>query len=107
MQKGEVWWADLTLPSGRRPVVLLTRTRAYDRRLSVTVAPVTKTWRRIPTEVTLGPEDGLAIHSVANLDDIITIPKTQLIERISQLSPEKMREVRAAIVFALDLGPDA
>jgi mRNA-degrading endonuclease toxin of MazEF toxin-antitoxin module len=40
---------------------------------------------------------------VANLDDIATIPKTLIRQRIAVLSAEKMQEVEAAIRFALDL----
>ena len=29
MRRGEVWWADLPAPAGRRPVVLLSRNEAY------------------------------------------------------------------------------
>jgi mRNA interferase MazF len=61
MRRGEVWWADLPAPAGRRPVVLLTRDAAYDTRASVSIAPVTRTIRDIPVEVPLGPEDGLSV----------------------------------------------
>jgi mRNA-degrading endonuclease toxin of MazEF toxin-antitoxin module len=40
---------------------------------------------------------------VANLDDIATIPKTLIRRRIAVLSAEKMREIEAAIRFALDV----
>ena len=39
MKRGEVWWANLPKPVGRRPVVLLSRNAAYPVRASVTVAP--------------------------------------------------------------------
>ena len=38
MKRGEVWWANLPKPVGRRPVVLLSRNAAYAVRASVTVA---------------------------------------------------------------------
>jgi mRNA interferase MazF len=75
MRRGEVWWADLPPPTGRRPVVLLSRNEAYAVRALVTVAPVTTRIRSIPAEVSLGPEDGLPRDCVANLDTIITIAK--------------------------------
>jgi mRNA-degrading endonuclease toxin of MazEF toxin-antitoxin module len=40
---------------------------------------------------------------VVNLDDILTIPKARLIQRITILSPQKMAGVARAIIFALDL----
>ena len=103
MKRGEIWWAELPLPIGRRPVVLLSRDEAYPIRNAITVAEVTTTIRDIPVEVPLGPEDGLPERCVANLDTIITIRKELLRERISLLSAEKISQVNQAIKFALCL----
>ena len=103
MRCGGVWWGELPAPVGRRPVVLLSRDSAYQVRSAVTVAPVTRTIRNIPVEVQLDAGDGLPSRCVANLDDIATIPKTPIRQRIAVLSAEKMPEVEAAIRFALDL----
>ena len=54
MRRGEIWWAELTPPAGRRPVLLLSRNEAYAVRELVTVAPVTTRMRHIPSEVPLG-----------------------------------------------------
>ena len=103
MRRGEVWWAHLPRPIGRRPVVLLSRDAAYRVRTAVTVAPVTRTVRDIPVEVPLDRADGLPTRCVVNLDDTTTIPKTLVTERISALSVERMREIDEAVRFALDL----
>ena len=103
MQRGEVWWAELPLPIGRRPVVLLSRDEAYSVRNAVTVAEVTSTIRGIPVEVELGPEDGLPKKCIVNLDTIVTIRKNLLIERIAFLRDEKIDQIDLAIKFALSL----
>jgi len=103
MRRGEVWWAELPPPTGRRPVVLLSRDAAYPVRTSVTVAPITRTIRDIPVEVSLGKEDGMPVPCMVNTDDILTIPKARLTERLGNLPAEKMRAVAKAIGFALDL----
>lgn len=103
MHRGEVWWAELPPPIGRRPVVLLSRDTAYRVRTSVTVGVVTRTVRTIPVEVPLGLEDGMPEQCVVNLDNILTIPKARLVERITTLSGGKMTVVAKAIIFALDL----
>lgn len=103
MRRGEVWWARLPRPIGRRPVVLLSRDAAYAVRASVTIAPVTRTIRGIPVEVVLDRADGVAVRCVVNLDDITTIPQAVLEARVTALSPDRMAEVDAAIRFALDL----
>jgi len=103
MQRGEIWWARLTEPIGKRPVALLSRDEAYSVRNAVTVAEITSTIRNIPVEVSLGPEDGLPKKCVVNLDTIITIRKELLVERITILEPEKIYEVNKAIKFALGM----
>jgi mRNA interferase MazF len=103
MRRGEVWWADLPAPAGRRPVVLLSRNEAYAVRELVTVAPVTTRVRRIPTEVPLGPAEGLPKSCVVNLDTITTIPRRTLTQPIGPLSPDKLAAVERALMFALGL----
>jgi len=103
MKRGEVWWANIPQPIGRRPVLLLSRNAAYAVRSSVTVAPITRTVHEIPVEVRLGPEDGLPKACVANLDNIVTVSKKRLDRSLTTLSPEKMRSIEQAIKFALDL----
>ena len=103
MHRGEVWWAKLPHPVGRRPVLLLSRDAAYKLRASITVGIITRTTRHIPVEVSLDVEDGMPERCVINLDDIMTIPKTLLIERIATLRHSKMALVAKAISFALDL----
>ena len=101
MRRGEIWWADLPVPAGRRPVVLLSRNEAYAVRELVTVAPITTRVRRIPTEVPLGPAEGLPKACVVNLDTITTIPRRALTEPIGPLPPEKLTAVERALLFAL------
>lgn len=103
MRRGEVWWADLGRPAGKRPVVLLSREEAYAVRTAVTVAPLTRKVRDIPVEVTLDEKDGLPKPCVINLDSIVTIPKRLLVSRITSLSADKLRLIREEIRFALDL----
>jgi len=103
MKRGEVWWADLPPPTGHRPVVLISRDEAYSHRELITVAPVSRRIRRIPAEVALGPEDGMPLVCAVNLDSMITVPRARLRRQIASLSDDKVRDVDAAIHFALGL----
>jgi mRNA interferase MazF len=103
MHRGEIWWANLPPPAGKRPVLLLSRESAYQVRASITVAVITRTVRSIPVEVVLGEEDGMPAKCVVNLDNILTIPKALLSERITVLSDSRMASVARAIAFALSL----
>jgi len=103
MKRAEVWWVDMPAPAGRRPAVLLSRDTAYRVRAAVTIAPVTRTIRGIPVEVLLDQSDGMPARCVVNLDDITTLPKSLIKQRITSLTPEKIDQIDAAIRFALDL----
>jgi mRNA interferase MazF len=103
MKRGEVWWVDMPAPAVRRPAVLLSRDSAYQVRAAITVAPITRTIRNIPVEVFLDRGDGMPARCVANPDDITTLPKGLIKQRITALSPEKIQRIDEAIRFALDL----
>ena len=102
MKQGDVYWYTFHAPDKRRPVLILTRNSAISYLTSVTVAQITTTVRQIPSEVLLTPEaDGIAEECVVNAHNLQTIQQARLGEFITALSPERMREVRAAIEFAL------
>lgn len=103
MKRGEVWWARLPEPAGRRPVVLVSRDSAYAVRASVTVLEVSRSARGIPSEVPLGRRDGLPRRCVANADNLVTIPKAWLESRVAALSHDKMSLVDDALRFSLAL----
>ena len=84
-------------------MVLLSRNEAYSVRSLVVIAPVTTRIRRIPSEVYLGTDDGMPQDCVANLDTITTIPKDCLQSRLTILSTKRLKEVGAAIRFALGM----
>lgn len=105
MKRGEIWWAELEPPAGRRPVVLLSRDEAYAVRSLIIIAPLTTRIRNIPAEVPLSIEDGVPQECVANLDTITTVPKDCLRNRITTLNPQKLKEVEAAIHFIFGIEP--
>ena len=104
MRRGEVYWAALPPPSGRRPVLVVTRTSVLGVRTSVTVAPVTRTIRAIQSELPLGRGHGLRATSVANCDTLQTIPKALLAQRpIGRLTPLELVELDGALRYALGI----
>ncbi len=89
MNRGEVWWAELP-EHGRRPVLVLTRQAAIPVLSRVVVVPATRTIRGIPTEVALGPDDGLAEPCALTFDNVVTVAMSALVEPICALGPEKL-----------------
>jgi mRNA interferase MazF len=103
VRRGDVYWVRFPGPVGDRPAVLVSRDEAYAVRTRVTVVPLTRTVRGIPTEVRLGPSEGLPKAGVANADEVVTVPRALLRSRITTLSPAKVEELDDALRFALAL----
>ncbi len=103
MRRGEIHLAELPQPAGARPVLLVTRTTAIGVRTAVTVAPITRTIREIPSELRLGRSHGLRATSVANCDSLQTIPKAALRRRLGRLTTDEMPELDRALRFALGI----
>ena len=103
MRRGDVYWAQFPAPIGKRPVVLVSRDEAYTIKTRVTVVAVIRTVRGIPTEVRIGPSEGLPKVGVANADEIVTVPRTILRERITTLPRSKLDQIDAALRFSLGL----
>jgi mRNA-degrading endonuclease toxin of MazEF toxin-antitoxin module len=104
MRRGEVYWADLPLGYGRRPVVILTRGTVADVRPRVTIAPITWRTRRIRSEVPVGRAEGLGRGSVVNVDNVLTVPKELLdADPIGRLTSSSRRNLDQALRWALDI----
>lgn len=97
-RRGEVWLARM---DKERPAVVVHRDFAGQVLASVLVAPLTTTIRGIPTEVRLGPADGLDRDCVASLDNLTLLRKTRLVRRVGLLSRARMKEVCDAVDVAL------
>ena len=101
LERGEVRLVRFPAPDKQRPVLILTRGSALGYLGRVTVAPITSTLRGVPSEVALGPEDGLRQACAVNLHNVVTVPKAGIGRRVAQLEARRMREVCAALAFAL------
>ena len=104
MNRGEIWWADLPDPWGRRLILLLSRSDAYSLLNIALVAPLTTRLRRGPTFVPLMPDvDDVPAASVVSLDHVQVVYQSLIDRFVTTLSPEKMTEVDHAIHVALGL----
>jgi mRNA interferase MazF len=100
---GEIRLVEFDRPDKTRPALVLTRTSAIPVLAAVTVAPITRTIRGIPTEVRLGTEHGLKAASAANLDSVQTVRKERIGRYVGSVAPECRQEIRQALLFALEL----
>ena len=101
MIRGEVRLYRFASPDKRRLVVILTRTSTLRFLNRATVAPITTTIRGIPTEVVLGPEDGMREPCAVNLDTLQTVPTSGMGRALAILSHEKLAQIEEALAFAL------
>jgi mRNA interferase MazF len=80
----------------------MTRSTAITVVNSVLAAPVTRTVRHLPTELPLGPDDGMPTECAASFDNLRVVPKSRLVDRICGLDTMRMIEACAALRAAVD-----
>ena len=102
--RGDIVWADLGPPAGRRPVCVLTRDAAIAVLTALTCAPITRTIRGIHSEVEVGPAEGLPQASVITCDNVITIPVDCLDDQpVGHLGLDARVNLDRALRYALDI----
>lgn len=110
-EQGEVWWADLGLPSGsepglRRPVVVVQGDPVNRSHISTVICVVLTsnlTWETAPGNVLLRTADtGLPRDSIANVSQIVTLDRTDLTDRTGKLPPAALELVLTGIDVVLD-----
>jgi mRNA interferase MazF len=91
MQRGEIWFA--ATPGGDRPVLVLTRDPVADRIGAVVVAALTRTQRRLVSEMVLtAADDGIPSDCVVNFDNVHTLPRSTFRRQVTQLSARRMAQ---------------
>lgn len=86
-----------------RPALILTRESARRLLAWVTVAPVTSTIRGLPTEVAVGPRNGLDRDCVVSCDNVTTVRVDAVGATIGLLFDDQEPELARAISDAFDL----
>ncbi len=99
-RQGEIWWAEAQ--DKRRPVLVVTRSEAVPVLTWIVVAPITRSVRRIPTEVALDERHGLDTESAATFDNLQPIRRSFLSRRVGQLGVAEMGEVCRALEAVAD-----
>ena len=93
--QGEIWWAEAE--DKRRPVLIVTRSDVVPVLTWIIVAPVTRTIRQIPTEVSLVTSHGLPDDCVASFDNLQPIRRSFLTQRVGALAIEQLDEICRAL----------
>lgn len=99
--RGEVrWYEDEHVP--RRPVLVLTRQAVVDRLTHVIGVPATTVVRGVPSEVPLGPEDGMPCECVLSTDNAGQFRRALLSDLVTTLDPVTLQRVCAALAVSTD-----
>lgn len=110
ISQGDVWWADLGLPSGstpafRRPVVIVQGDALNRSRINTVVCvPLTSNlvWADAPGNVLLAAgATGLPKDSVANVSQVLTLDRESLSDRVGKLARAKIELLLAGIDVVL------
>ena len=113
VKRGELYYADLSPvvgseQGGIRPVLVVQNDVGNKYSPTVIAAAVTSRINKakLPTHIELPSADGLAKDSVILLEQIRTLDKRRLKERIGELPPEAMTRVNRAILISLGFPVD-
>lgn len=109
IKRGEIYYADLSPvvgseQGGIRPVLILQNDVGNKYSPTVIVTAITSQLgkAKLPTHVELPAEQyNLPKNSVALLEQIRTLDKRRLQEKVTSLSQEKMKEVNKALLISL------
>jgi len=112
IERGEIWWADLSDPAGsgpgfRRPV-LIVQSDAFNRsRLRTVVAIVVTSNLRLvdaPGNVLLPAKaSGLPKDSIANISQVITLDRDFLADRAGRIRGALLSDVESGLRLVLTL----
>lgn len=112
VHRGEIYYADLnpvvgSEQGGIRPVLILQNEVGNWFSPTVIVAAVTAKGgkARLPTHVPVGTGCGLRQPSLVLAEQVRTIDKSRLLERVGMLPPEKQEQVDRALRISFALSP--
>jgi mRNA-degrading endonuclease toxin of MazEF toxin-antitoxin module len=96
----ELWIVDAG--GGRRPALVLSRPEVVDRLDRILVALATTRIRGLPSEVSVGADEGLSVDCVLNLDTPELLSRSRFSSYISDFPRDRWHEVCDAIQVAIN-----
>lgn len=112
IRRGELYYADLSPvvgseQGGVRPILIVQNDTGNKYSPTVIAAAITSKLNKakLPTHIEISANEfGLEKNSVILLEQIRTLDKRRLSERIGELSPSAMQKVNVALLISLGFG---
>jgi len=111
IKQGDIFWIDLGIPGGSEPgyrhphVVIQNNLFNQSKINTVVVCALTSNLRRgkAPGNVLLKKGEGnLKKDSVVNISQIVTINKSDLVEKLGSLSPTRIRQLIEGVTLLIE-----
>lgn len=111
MKRGDIYWANLDPTIGAeiqktRPVVIVSNNLNNIYSSTITILPITSSIKKLPKPYEvflLEKEGGISNNSLIKANQIRTIDKIRLGNKIGNLSEEKILEIENAILIHLGI----
>jgi Growth inhibitor len=110
IQRGDIYYADLSPVTGSeqgglRPVIVIQNDKGNQHSPTVIVAAITSNIKKtkLPTHIVLPEIEGLSKRSIVLLEQIRTIDKSRLSNKIGSIDNEYMQKINEAILISLGI----
>ena len=109
IKRGEIYYACLapavgSEQEGSRPVLIVQNNKGNAHSPTVIVIPLTSAFKNnMPTHIPVGKNCGLEVNSTALAEQIQTIDKQRLGDRIGQLNRRVMRKIDKGLMVSLSI----
>ncbi len=110
IMRGDIYYADLSPVTGSeqgglRPVIVIQNDKGNIHSPTVIIAAITSNIKKtnLPTHIVLPEMEGLSKKSVVLLEQIRTIDKSRLSNKIGSIDNEYMRKIDEAILISLGI----
>lgn len=113
IKRGDIYYANLnpvigSEQGGTRPVLIISNDIGNKHSPTVIIAAITsrQTKSKIPTHFYLDEIDGLPANSIVLLEQIRTIDKKRLKERLTQIGEHHMEAINAPLLISIGVEMD-
>lgn len=111
INRGEIWITNIdyfeggtSIQKGLRPCIVVSNDLCNRFSPIITVVPITsKNKRVLPTHVIIGEESGLKCESIALCEQILSIDKTKVLNKVGECTTEILKEIDKKLMLQVNI----